>query len=81
MELAIDNRIYNQALETAQRQGLNLNTMIEKYLVRFIGKSQQTSTEAIPDVVLSLLGAAEPTDSNDLNGRDAYYQYLEEKYK
>ncbi len=81
MEVAIDNGIYNKALETAQRQGLNLNTMIENFLVRFIGKSHKTNTEAIPDVVLSLLGAAEPSDSNDLNGHEAYYQYLEEKYK
>ena len=81
MEVTIDKGIYNQALETAKRQGLNLNTIIENYLVRFIGKSHKNSTEVVPDVVLSLLGAAEPSDSSDLNGREAYYQYLEEKYK
>lgn len=67
MEVAIDNGIYKQALETAQRQGLNLNSMIENFLVRFIGKSQKANTEAVPDVVLSLLGAAEPSDSRCLH--------------
>ena len=33
------------------------------------------------DVVLSLLGAGEPVAKDDLNGCDAYYHYLEEKYK
>ena len=67
MEVAIDNGIYKQALESAQQQGLNLNTMIENFLVRFIGKSQKINEEAIPDVVLSLLGAAE-SDNSDLPG-------------
>lgn len=44
-------------------------------------KSSKANNETIPNAVLSLLGAAEPSDSNDQNGRDAYYQYLEEKYK
>lgn len=35
----------------------------------------------IPEIILSLLGAAEPIDDDDLNGRKAYYQYLEEKYQ
>ena len=30
---------------------------------------------------MSLLGAGEKIDENDINGREAYYQYLEEKYK
>jgi hypothetical protein len=35
----------------------------------------------VPDVVLSLLGAGEQVADNDLNGREAYYQYLQEKYQ
>lgn len=34
----------------------------------------------VPDVVLGLLGAGEPVADYDLNARDAYHQYLMEKY-
>jgi len=81
MELAINRNIYRQAQAYAQQQGLNLTAVIENFLVRFIGKSQEDANENIPDVVLSLLGAGEAVDAKDLNGREAYYQYLEEKYK
>lgn len=36
--------------------------------------------EEVPDIVLSLLGAGAPLDENDINGRKAYYAYLEKKY-
>lgn len=81
MEIVINRNIYQQAQTYAQQQGLNLTTVIEDFLVRFIGKSQETADENIPDVVLSLLGAGEAVDDDDLNARKAYYQYLEEKYK
>ena len=35
----------------------------------------------VPDVVLSLLGAGEPVTDHDLNAREAYHQYLMEKYQ
>jgi hypothetical protein len=35
----------------------------------------------VPDIVLSLLGAGDPVSDDDLNAREAYYQYLDEKYK
>ena len=35
----------------------------------------------VPDVVLSLLGAGEPVADHDLNAREAYHQYLMEKYQ
>lgn len=34
-----------------------------------------------PDIVLSLLGAGDSVADFDLNARDAYQQFLEEKYK
>ena len=37
--------------------------------------------EEVPDIVLSLLGAGTPVSNDDLNGREAYNEYLEEKYK
>ena len=82
MEITINNKIYKQAQEYAQQRGMNLSTIIENYLLRFIGKNDSTpDDETIPDVVLSLLGAAEATDPDDMNGRASYYKYLEEKYQ
>ena len=82
MEVAINNGIYQQAQAYAQKQGLNLNVVIENFLVRFIGKGKAVATEQeVPDVVLSLLGAGESVADEDLNARKAYNEYLEEKYK
>lgn len=44
-------------------------------------RQKQTEEQAIPDAVLRLLGAGLPLDDDDLNGRKAYYQHLEEKYQ
>lgn len=74
MEVAIDNSIYQQAQTYAQQQGLSLTAIIENFLVRFVGQRQQAAQDAVPDVVLSLLGAGEAVAENDLNGREAYYQ-------
>jgi hypothetical protein len=49
--------------------------------VRYIGHNKEVEEQAVPDVVLSLLGAGEPVAEDDMNAREAYYQYLEEKYK
>ena len=81
MEVAIQNSLYKQASAYAEQQGLNLTTVIENFLIRFVGHSKAQSEQSIPDVVMSLLGAGEKIDENDINGREAYYQYLEEKYK
>lgn len=81
MEVAINNSIYQKAQTYAQKQGLDLSSVIEGFLMHFIRKSKATEDQAVPDVVLSLLGAGEPIDDNDLNGRNAYYQYLEQKYQ
>lgn len=81
MEVTIDRSIYQEAQARAQQQGLNLSAVIENFLVRFIGKGKVKTEEYVPDVVLSLLGAGESVDDQDLNGREAYYSHLEEKYK
>ena len=81
MQVAIDSRIYQQAQAHAEEQGLNLSEIIEKFLMYFVGRSNTPSEQPVPDVVLSLLGTGEPIADDDLNGREAYYQYIEEKYK
>ncbi len=81
MEITINKNLYQEAQNYAQLQGLNLTTVIESFLIRFIAKSMAPNETPIPDVVLSLLGAGEPIDDDDLNGSKAYSKYLEEKYK
>lgn len=45
------------------------------------GQSQSLDGQDVPDMVLGLLGAGLPLADDDLNGRKAYYQHLEEKHK
>ena len=43
--------------------------------------SKATDEEAVPDIVLSLLGAGIIVSEDDLNARKAYNEYLEDKYQ
>lgn len=81
MEVTINNNIFQQASDYAKQQGLSLTEVIEDFLVRFIGRNKADAELPVPDVVLSLLGAGESVTDEDLNAREAYNQYLEEKYK
>ena len=81
MEVAINNNIYKQASDDAKEQGLNLSSLIEDFLQRFIVRNKAANEQDIPDVVKSLLGAGEDIDNNDLNAHEFYYQHLEEKYR
>ena len=81
MDVAINNNIYQQASAYAQKQGLSLTSVIENFLMRFIVSNQSATEQPVPDVVLSLLGAGEPVAEDDINAREAYQQYLEEKFK
>ena len=81
MNLVINNSIYQQAQMYAQEQGISLNTVVENFLKRFVNNRKKLETENVPDVVLSLLGAAAPVEESDINGREAYYRYIDEKYQ
>jgi len=81
MEVAINNHVYQQAQDYAQSQGVSLSAVIENFLISLLNKTHTKQQDAVPDVVLSLLGAGEQVADNDLNGREAYYQYLQEKYQ
>lgn len=80
MEVIINNNIFQQASAYARQKGLNLTEVIEDFLLRFIGHNKAASEQSVPDVVLSLLGAGTPIADDDLNAREAYNNYLEEKY-
>ena len=81
MEVVINSRLYQQASAYAQKRGLNLTSVIENFLIRFVGTSKDATEQEIPDVVQSLLGAGEKIAEDDMNAREAYYEYLEDKYK
>lgn len=81
MQIAINPTLYGSAQSYAQKRGLDLSAIIEGFLERLINNQDTTAQQEVPDVVLSLLGAGQPVAKDDLNGRDAYYQYMEEKYQ
>lgn len=81
MQVAISNNIYTQAQMYAERKGQDLSAMIERYLLLYIQRNNEAAKDEIPDVVASLLGAGKAIEDDDLNGRKAYHQYLEEKYQ
>lgn len=76
----LDKQIAEQATSYADKHGTNLSALIESYLSRLL-KQTSVSEEETPDIVLSLLGAGEPVDKDDLNGRRAYQEHLLEKHK
>ena len=78
---SINPTLYGSAQTYAEKRGLNLSELIENFFQRLVASQDAGDEQAVPDVVLSLLGAGEHTPSDDLNGRQAYYQYLEEKYQ
>ena len=75
--------MYGTAQTYAEQKGLDLTLMIENFLKRFISKEKAKSQEHdLPDIVAGLLGAAQgEVAEEDLNGKEACYQYIEEKYK
>ena len=81
MQIAINPTLYGSAQTYAERRGLNLSELIENFLQRLVMSQDAKDEQSVPDIVLSLLGAGEPTASDDINGHKAYYQYLEEKYQ
>ncbi len=80
MNITVSNNIYQQAQVYARQQGLDLNHVVEVFLSRFVRNNKTAAEQEVPDVVLSLLGAGMPIADDDLNGRKAYQQYLEEKH-
>ena len=55
--------------------------MCDAYAIMHAPTRRTAANEAVPDIVLSLLGAGEPVADDDLNAREAHNRYLEEKYK
>ncbi|MBO4574925.1 MAG: hypothetical protein J5708_06350 [Bacteroidales bacterium] len=62
-----------------------LQQQMEEMLRNYVRHQNRTiinsEEQVAPDIVLSLLGAGTPIADSDLNGRNDYYHFLEEKYK
>lgn len=80
-QLVIDRGIYSQAQQVAKSRGLSIDKVVENFLRAFISRSKTSTEQEIPDIVMSLVGAGSPVADDDLNARQAYNEYLEEKYK
>ncbi|MBR5540808.1 MAG: hypothetical protein IKU64_00390 [Bacteroides sp.] len=81
-QISLDKMIVDRASAYAAEKGENLSLIIERFLLNLIQQNPiQEKDEKVPDIVLSLLGAGNPVAENDINGREAYHQYMEEKYK
>ena len=76
IQIKLEKQLLDKALVYAK---VDLSAMLSDYLSRLV--KQEEKKQEIPDVVQSLLGAGTPVASDDLNGRKAYQQYLEEKYR
>ena len=80
--IRLNKEIVDKAQRYAVSEGKSLTPMIEYYLARlnFKEKKLEPGLEEVPDIVYSLLGAGTPLDDDDINGRKAYYDYVEKKH-
>ncbi len=77
----MNKNIVDKAVAYARQRGIDLSSLIEDYLKRLTNEPDPAAQTPVPDIVLSLLGAGEAVGEDDLNGRDAYHRYQEEKYR
>jgi hypothetical protein len=80
IQINLNKHIVDQAAQYAHRKGIKLSAMIEEYLLH-VTEVDKSGDEPIPNVILSLLGAGEPVGEDDINARESFYGYLEEKYR
>jgi hypothetical protein len=78
IHIELDKVIAEKAIAYAKEKGTNLSKIISDYLNAMT--SQQSQENVLPDVVKSLIGAGEPIEKDDLNGRKAYNKYLMKKH-
>ncbi|MEE3999707.1 DUF6364 family protein [Tenacibaculum sp. FZY0031] len=77
LTLSLNQNIIENAKIYAKSNNISLSKLIESYLATLTGKSKKTSE--ITPLVKSLSGVIEiPSDFNE---KEAYSEYLMEKYK
>lgn len=83
LSISLDKRVADIAYSYAKERGESLSEIVEAYLKQVAGEinAKKATQEQVPDVVMSLLGAGTPIAEDDLNGRKAYAEYINEKHR
>lgn len=83
LQISLDKSVADVAYSYAKQRGESLSSIVEDYLKRVAEEigAKKSKEEEVPDVVMSLLGAGAPIDADDLNGRKAYAEYINEKHR
>ena len=86
MQIAINPDIYGPAQSYAEREGLNLTTIIEDFLVHFISSSKKHMETTKPNEIEITPGAAwcrrgNPWKASDEEVDNMIREYILEKYK
>ena len=55
MEVLVENNIYIQAQQYAEKQGTNISSLVENFLLNYIFQNEKHKAQDIPDIVVSLL--------------------------
>lgn len=71
MEVLVENNIYIQAQQYAEKQGTNISSLVENFLLNYIFQNEKHKAQDIPDIVVSLLGACEYEGVNEVNEKGA----------
>ena len=83
--LTLDKYLFEDAQKYAFKKGTDLTKLVESYLKNLLKKEKKAEQEKldVPDFVISMLGVvpSDSVDSDDINGRKAFNEHLEEKCK
>lgn len=83
LNISLDKRVADIAYSYAKERGESLSSIVEAYLKQVAEdiNAKKAHESRVPDVVMSLLGAGAPIADDDLNGRKAYAEYINEKHR
>lgn len=83
LQISLDKRVADVAYSYAKARGESLSSIVEAYLRQVVSQinAKKTHEEEVPDVVMSLLGAGSPIADDDINGRKAYAEHINEKHR
>lgn len=85
--ISVNPTVYSWAEMYAMQHHISLQELAEKALLMIVGRHNKKPTfklkteDQLSPAIQSLIGIAQPTHTTeDINGRDARMEYLEEKY-
>lgn len=83
--ITIDNNIYRGAEIYAKLHNISVKSLVEKAILNIVGDKKHTfelkGEKELSPTVQSLIGVAKPSgNKEDIDGKNARMEYLEEKY-